>query len=219
MSDVSEVKEHVLHIAKDMLTKGLVAGTSGNVSMRIDDERCCITPSSIPYETMTLDDLTIIDMQGELVEGREGVYPSSEKALHTTNYVTYPEVNAVIHTHPVYATMFAITREAIPPIVDEFTMYVGGGVPVAEYAPSGTQDLADNATKLMTEVGAALLANHGLVSIGPSLERTLHIASLVERAAQIIHGARQLGEMVPLPDEVNANFVNVYKYLRGTPPS
>jgi L-fuculose-phosphate aldolase len=132
-------------------------------------------------------------------------------------YDAYDEIGSVIHTHPVYATMFAVTRLPIPAIVDEFTMYVGGEVPVCDYAPSGTDELADNASAKLEKVGAALLANHGMVAAGPSLSRALHISALVERAAQILWGARSLGELHPLPEAVNDNFRNVYGLLRTTP--
>ena len=148
---------------------------------------------------------------------RDDRHPSSEKALHTEVYAAYPEIGSVIHTHPVYATMFAVTRQPIPPVVDEFTMYVGGQVPVCDYAPSGTDELARNAREQLQDVGAALLANHGMVAAGPSLKRALHISALVERSAQILWGARALGQMHPLPDEVNENFRNVYGMLRTMP--
>jgi L-fuculose-phosphate aldolase len=209
------VPEEVLATAKTLLERGLVSGTSGNVSGRMEDGRVCITPSSIPYDTMTLDDLTVIDLDGTKLEGDN--HPSSEWQLHTHVYAAYDEIGAVIHAHPVHTTMFAITRRPIPPVIDEFTMYVGGEVPVCDYAPSGTPELADHATTAVAEVGAALLANHGMVAVGPSLKRALHIATLVERAAEIVHGASLLDDLVPLPDEVNANFVNIYKYLRQTP--
>ena len=212
---MSDVPDAVLATAKRMLERGLVAGTSGNVSARIDDERVCITPSSVPYETMTLDDLTVIDLDGEQVSGER--YPSSEKALHTHVYRAYPEIGSVIHTHPVHATMFAVTRQPIPAVVDEFAMYVGGDVPVCEYAMSGTEELATHATEALAHVGAVLLANHGLVSAAPTLDKALHIAALVERSAEIVWGARMLGDLVPLPAEVNTNFGALYTYVREHP--
>ncbi len=212
-----DARDAVLATAKRMLERGLVAGTSGNVSTRMSADRVCITPSSVPYETMTLDDLTVIDLDGEQVAGDR--YASSEKALHTHVYRAYPEIGAVIHTHPVHATMFAVTRQPIPAVVDEFAMYVGGAVPVCEYAMSGTAELAERATEHLAEVGAVLLANHGLVTCAPTLDKALHIAALVERAAEIVWGARMLGELVPLPDEVNTNFGSLYTYVRHNPPS
>ena len=115
------MKEDVLNTAKAMLRKGLVEGTAGNISARMPDGSVCITPSSIDYEAMTLDDLVLIDLDGEVVEGTKG--PSSEKLLHTACYRAFDDVQSVIHSHPVYATMFAIARKPIPPCIDEFSIY------------------------------------------------------------------------------------------------
>lgn len=209
------VHDEVLQAAKDMLRLGLTAGTSGNVSGRLDDGRVVITPSSIPYEDMTLDDLVVLDMAGETVEGSRSA--SSEKWVHLACYKQYDEVQSVIHTHPLYATMFACARQPIPPLVDEFTLYVGGEVPVCEYAMSGTEDLGRNAAAQLKDVGSALLASHGMVTVGPSVERTLHQAGVVERAAAIVWGTRALGGAVPLPDKVNSDFTGVYKMFRESP--
>lgn len=208
------MKDDVLNTAKTLLERGLVSGTSGNISARLDDKQVCITPSSVPYETMEQDDLVIIDMEGNVVEGTQP--PSSERLLHLACYNAFPEVKSVIHSHPVFATMFAVVRKPIPAYIDEFTMYVGGDVPVAEYAMSGTQQVADNAVAVLAERGAALLANHGMVAIGPDPARVLHITTLVERSAQILWGAQALGKLEPLPDKVNNDFVGVYKLLRGS---
>lgn len=206
-------QQQVLSTAKRMLERGLVSGTAGNVSTRVDDERVAISPSSVPYETMEVDDVVVVDYDGNLLEGENR--PSSEFALHTSVYKEHAEINAVIHTHPLYASMYAVTRQPIPAVIDEFAIYVGGDVPVCDYAPSGTPELAENVAKQVDDVAAALLANHGLVSVGPSLDKALHVAHLVERAAQITWGARTLGTIQPLPEEVNRNFAGIYQWLRN----
>ena len=211
------MRDEVLEVAQALLARGLVSGTSGNVSARMDDDTVCITPSSIPYETMTLDDLVIIDLDGNVVEGER--YPSSEKDLHLTCYRTYPEIRGVIHSHPVHATMFACAREPIPAVIDEFAIYVGGEVPVAEYGMSGTPDLAEKAAALLKDVGAVLLANHGMCTVGTDVRKALHVATLVERSAQIVFGARLLGTVADLPGEVNRNFAALYRYVRENPPA
>ena len=99
-------KEDVLDAAKGMLAKGLVSGTAGNVSGRIGEDAICLTPSSVPYETMTLDDLVVTDLAGNVLEGTRG--PTSEKALHLACFRLYPEVGGVIHCHAAHATMFAV---------------------------------------------------------------------------------------------------------------
>ena len=209
--------EDVLQAAKDMLKVGLTAGTSGNISGRLDDGNVVITPSSVDYETMTLEDLVVLDMDGNVVEGTR--HASSEKALHLECYKLYDEVRSVIHSHPIWATMFACARQPIPALIDEFAIYVGGDVPCAEYAMSGTPDLGVNAAECVKDVGTALLASHGMVTVGPNPAKTLHQGGVVERSAQIIWGARALGGAEPLPADVNKNFGGLYRYVRANPPA
>ena len=163
---VENAPEAVLAVAKDLLAKGLVEGTAGNVSARMPDGNICITPSSVDYRDMAIEDLVVIDPGGELVKG--GRPPSSEKLLHLACYEAFEEVGSVIHSHPVHATMFAVARRPIPPCIDEFTVFVGGEVSVTEYAPSGTHDVGKAAVECLAERGAALLANHGMVAVGKS---------------------------------------------------
>jgi L-fuculose-phosphate aldolase len=209
--------DEVLAAAKDMIRLGLTAGTSGNVSGRLDDRHVVITPSSLPYETMTLEDLLVIDDDGEVVEGTQR--PSSERAVHLACYRRYPEVHAVIHAHPVFASMFACARLPIPAVIDEFAVYVGGDVPCAPYAMSGTPDLAENAAESVRHVGTALLANHGTVTVSSTPAKALHQLGVVERAAQIVWGARSLGSLGPLPPETNQLLSSYYTHLRHEPPS
>lgn len=207
--------DEVLEAAKEMLRLGLTAGTSGNVSGRIDDDTVVITASSVDYRTMTLDDLVVLDLDGNKVDGER--HASSEREVHLACYRAFPEVRSVIHTHPVYATMFACAREPIPAAIDEFSIYVGGAVRCAEYAMSGTPELGTNAVACLADVGSALLASHGMVTIGPNPAKTLHQAGVVERSAQILWGARALGGARPIPDDVNANFAGLYTYVRQHP--
>jgi L-fuculose-phosphate aldolase len=204
--------EEVLDAAKEMLRLGLTAGTSGNVSGRLDDGHFVITPSSIPYEDMTLADLVVINAAGEVVEG--ALQPSSERAVHLACYRRYDEIHSVIHAHPVYASMFACAHEPIPAVIDEFAVYVGGAVPCTDYAMSGTPNLAEFAAECVREVGTALLANHGTVTVSSSPAKALHQLGVVERAAQIIWGARSLGVLSPLPEETNALLTGYYTHLR-----
>ena len=209
------MREEVLATAKEMLRKGLVEGTAGNISARMPDGSVCITPSSVDYEAMTLDDLCVIDLAGEVVEGERG--PSSEKLLHLACYRAFDDVQSVIHSHPVYATMFAVAHQPIPACIDEFSIYVGGEVPVTEYAMSGTEGVGENAVAVLADRGAALLANHGMVAVGPSPARALHITALVERSAKIVWGAMVMGKLHALPADVNEKFGGIYSFLRQNP--
>ena len=207
--------ELVLAAAKDMLRKGLTEGTAGNLSMRLPDGNVVITPSSVDYEAMQLEDLCVIDLDGNQVGGERG--PSSEKALHLACYKAFDDVGSVIHSHPVYATMFAIAHQAIPPCIDEFSIYVGGEVRVTDYAESGSGGVGENAVAALDGRGAALLANHGMVAVGPNPAKALHITALVERSAQIVWGAMALGQIHELPAEVNKKFKSIYEFLRENP--
>jgi len=217
MRYVDNAADAVLSTAKDMLHKGLVEGTAGNISARREDGNIVITPSSVDYDIMELDDLVVIDPAGGTVEAKQGRSPSSEKLLHLACYKSFDDIGSVIHSHPVYATMFAIAHQPIKACIDEFAIYVGGDVRVTKYGASGTPDVGDNAVEALQGRGAALLANHGMVAVGPKPSTVLHITALVERSAQIEWGARALGGSIPLPEEVNANFYNIYKYLRENP--
>ena len=212
MTDLRSMHETVLAASKELNDHGLVEGSSGNLSARIDDRHVCMTPSSIPYDEMVLDDLVVVDLDGNVALGDKG--PTSEKALHLACYRRYPEVGGVIHSHAVYATMFAVAREPIPAAIEEVAVYIGGDVPVCEYTMTGTDELGEEVASKLGDRAAVLVANHGMVTVGPTLDKALHAARLVERTAQIVFGARMLGKVHDVPAEINANFASVYKLMR-----
>lgn len=217
MRFVDDAEAAVLAAAKEMLRRGLVEGTAGNISARRQDATIVITPSSVDYRDMTIDDLVVVDGEGTVVRAADGRNPSSEMHLHLACYRAFDDIGSVIHSHPVWATMFAVARQPIPAAVDEFSVYCGGEIRCAEYAASGTPDVGRNAVEALKDRAAALIANHGLVAVAPRPDKALHVTALVERTAQIIWGAKALGGPVPIPDDVNANFASVYTYLRTHP--
>ena len=217
MKFVDNAEAAVLAAAKDMLRRGLVEGTAGNISARRQDGNLVITPSSVDYADMTLDDLVVVDPDGGVLHAADGRSPSTEMKLHLACFQAFDDIGSVIHSHPVWATMFAIAHQSIPACIDEFAIYCGGEIRCAEYAASGTPEVGSNAVKALEGRAAALIANHGLVAVGPRPDKVLHVTALVERTAQIVWGARALGGPVPIPDDVNANFAGIYGYLRANP--
>lgn len=215
MTERSRDPEAVLAVAKELAGKGLVEGTSGNVSARLADGTVCVTPSSLPYAEMTLDDLVVLSADGELLHGHRSA--TSEKDLHLACYRAFPEVGGVIHSHPVYASMFACARQPIPACIEESIMYVGGEVAVCDYAMTGTAGLGEAAVNQLADASAALLANHGMVTIGRDPTDALHVALVVERTAHIAFGARVLGGLQALPVKTTEDFAGVYRYLRTKP--
>jgi L-fuculose-phosphate aldolase len=209
-------KEAVLAVAKQMLAAGLVEGTSGNISGRLPGGTVCLSPSSVHYDTMTLDDLVVVAADGTVVEGARS--PTTELDLHLATLRRHPELGAVIHTHAVYATMFALAHEPIPAVIEEVVVYIGGDVPCCEYRGTGSAELGDEVAARLGDRGAALLANHGLVTCAATPEQALHNAALVERTAKIVWGARAMGATIhPLPDRVNEDMAGVYRLLRANP--
>ena len=215
MKFVDDTEHAVLAAAKDMLRRGLVEGTAGNISARREDGNLVITPSSVGYAEMTLDDLVLVDPDGTVLHAADGRNPSTEMKLHLACFKAFDDVGAVIHSHPVWATMFAIAHQPIPACIDEFAIYCGGDIRCTDYAASGTSEVGSNAVKALAGRAAALIANHGMVAVGPRPDKVLHVTALVERTAQIVWGARSLGGAIPLPEDINANFAAIYSYLRG----
>ncbi|HEX5613749.1 MAG TPA: class II aldolase/adducin family protein [Acidimicrobiia bacterium] len=208
-----ETKELLLATAKELVARNLVEGTAGNLSARLPDGNVVLTPSSLDYGTMTLDDLVVTDLDGAVVEGHRS--PTTEKALHLACLRAHPDVHAVIHCHAMFCTMFAITRTPIPCVIEEFDVYVGGDVPVAEYRLTGSDELAEEVARWVGDRAAVLMANHGLLTVGKDPRDALKVAALVERTAQIVWGARALGPLVPLPPETLEQFAPIYKLMRS----
>jgi len=208
-----EIKAELLWTAQESLRINLVHGTAGNFSARLPDGNVAMTPSSLPYETMTLDDLVVLDLDANVVEGTRG--PTTEKALHLACLKAYDDIHAVIHCHAKFCTMFALTRQPIPCVIEEVEALVGGDIPVAGYEFTGSQELADEVSKWVGDRAAVLMANHGLLTVGKSPKEALKLAQLVEFTAEVIWGAKQLGELVPLPDSTREKMAPFYKIIRG----
>jgi L-fuculose-phosphate aldolase len=205
------IRESLLAAAREMIACGLVEGTAGNLSARLPDGNVVLTPSSVDYETMTLDDLVVTDADGNVLEGER--VPTTEKSLHLACLRKHRDIGSVMHCHALFASMFAVVRQPIPCVIEEFDVYVGGEVPVAEYRLTGSDELAEEVSRWVEDRGAVLMANHGLLCVGKSPENVLKVAKLVERTAKIIWGARMLGEPVPLPDSTLEQFAPVYKLI------
>lgn len=208
-----ETLASVLSVAKGMLASALTSGTSGNVSARLAGGSIAITPSSVHYPDMTIDDLVLLDLDGRQLGGRRS--PSSETRLHLACYRAYAETGAVLHSHPRYATMFACARQPVPALIDEAVVYIGGDVPVAPYAMSGTDELGSHAVAALAHVGSALLASHGVVTIAGTPQQALVQATAVETCAAVAWGARALGGHVPLPASTVRDLGEVYRCLRA----
>lgn len=206
-----EVKRATLEVCRTMLASGLVVGSAGNVSARLPDGNVVLTPASVPYESMCVDDLVVCNEAGDVLSGQAA--PTTEKALHLTCLNRHRDIGAVVHSHAVYCSMFAVTRQPIPCVMEEFNAYVGGAVSVTEYRMTGTDELGDEVARHLEDRGAVLIANHGLIAVGKDPLDALKVSLLVERTAQIVWGAKALGEVVPLPESTIEKFAPYYKAM------
>lgn len=201
------MREAVCRWAKQCYGEKLFAGTSGNLSV-YDREAglMVITPTSVAYEAIAPEDMVVLRLDGEVAEGR--YRPSSEWRMHAAVYEAKAEVSAIIHTHSPYATAFAVNNRGIPTILIEMVPFLGGDVPLAKYATPGTRDVGDEAVKALEGRGGCLLANHGVLAVGDSLERAHLRAVYIEDAARICSIAMSNGPIVTMSQEQIARMQN-----------
>lgn len=192
-----QMREEVFHYATQMVLDGLAYGSQGNISL-LNRLACvvAITPSAIPYDAMKPEDICLVDENGRIISARWK--PTSEMALHQIFYHHRPEINAVIHTHAPYATVFGVINEPIPMILTEAAASLGTEIPIAPYQRPGTMELARSACDVMDKGIAVVLANHGLVSVGETLARAYESTQAVETSARITIMARSMNK-IPSP--------------------
>lgn len=182
----------------------LFAGTSGNLSCYDREaDLIYITPGSYPYDLMKPEDIMVIRPDGTIVDGEHR--PSSEWRLHAEIYRSMNNVNAVVHTHSPYATALAVSHTGIPVILIEMVPFLGGDVPVAQFALPGTDEVGRYAVEAMMKEGrnACLMANHGVCAVGETLPQAHIRATYVEDAAKIYSHALSNGLPVILISEEN----------------
>jgi len=191
-------REQVVRVGLDALARGVVHGTSGNMSVRDPATRLiAISPSGIPYPQVTPADVVVVDEQGKIVEGERK--PSSETPLHTMVHRERPHVRAIVHTHSHFATVVGCIRSALPAILTEVALVVGPRVPVTRYGLTGTPDFGLSVLEVLEEGGlAVILKNHGLICVGDDFERALGVAEAVEEAARVyVHALAANGGREP----------------------
>lgn len=183
--EIEEAKKLVVEAGKKLVETGLIARTWGNVSARISDTQFVITPSGRAYETLTPEEVVVVNIEDCSHEG--DIKPSSEKGVHADAYKHRPEVNFVIHTHQKAATIVSITGMEIRNVYDEFKAVLGDKVPVAEYAMSTTNSLRKKVEKCLLanpECPAIMLKHHGTLCVGESYEKAFEVAETLEKCCE-----------------------------------
>jgi L-fuculose-phosphate aldolase len=201
MSKWQSEKQSVLEAAQKMSAAGLVVGTSGNISLLLPGKKqlLAITPTSKHYDLLRAEDIQIVDFNGDKVEG--DLRPSMETMLHIAIYKARKNVNAVIHTPPVYASAAAVAGLEIPPILDDQVVFLGGEIKLARHALSGSAEQLTGVIESLGERSGVLLANHGAVATGRSLRDAFDAAQLIEKTAKILLLALSTGKVNHLPPD------------------
>ena len=210
---IDAAKNQVAEVARKMAELDLVSGTSGNVSARLPDGLMAITPMGKSCEAMSADDIVVVDGGLNPVDGH--LMPSSESLLHVAIYAAREDVGGIVHTHAVYSSAVAAAGMAIPPIVDEMVVTLGGEVLVSEYAPPASEDVAERVCEALGNRDAALIRNHGAVAVGADPKAALAASVLTERVARIFVLSRIIGRPTTLPDPIVASEAAIFEMRRA----
>ncbi len=195
--DDSAVKEALVHIARHLYERQMLVGTEGNISVRLDSDRILITPSGVCKGSLSAEDLVVVDRQGRQISGRGPA--SSELLMHLFVYDCRPEITGCVHSHPPYATAFAVAGVPLAgDILPEMVLLVGD-VPLTEYASPGTEEVPRSLEPYVADNDAFLLRSHGLLTVGRTLEEAFIRHETVEHGAQIVWLAQHLGPAGRIP--------------------
>ena len=181
---------------RQLAAGGLIAGRDGNLSVRLGPDRVLVTPSGLIKSLLTAGDMVEVGLSGRKRRGRRK--PTSELDLHLRILTRRPDVGAVVHAHPPAATGFAVAGEEIPANLLPELIFLVGRVPLVPYGTPGTPELGDRVEPYLAEHDALLLANHGAVTMGNTLDQAWIRMETLEHAARIILAARMIGQPRPL---------------------
>ncbi|MHA1200040.1 MAG: NAD(P)-dependent oxidoreductase, partial [Candidatus Heimdallarchaeaceae archaeon] len=207
--------QQMIDVCIEMIDKEYIIGTAGNVSVRVTlpngEEAFIVTPSSVKYEEMGIEDVVLIDGNGDTIAGHRN--PTSERRLHLAIYNARKNIDAIVHSHAPYSTALSIARMPIGPIVDEVIPFIGG-CEVAEFGMAGSDDLANNAVEALGENLAVFIANHGNVACGRSLEQAWTVCQQVEMTAKIQYRASLLGTIYAIPEEAEEEEKEIFDIMK-----
>ncbi len=204
-----EERKAVTEFGKKMISTGLVKGSGGNISLCNGDKSLvAMSPSGLNYEDIEPEDVVVLDLEGNQVDG--DLIPSSEISIHLDLLNLKPEIGSVVHTHSTYATAIGCLGWELPAL-HYLIAHAGTHVPLAPYATFGTQALSDNICSVIGECKAVLMSNHGVVAVGESLEKAFGTAEMVEYLAQLYLLTKSAGEPVILSEGEMENVIRKFK--------
>ena len=195
-----EIKKQICEVGHKLYAKGFVAANDGNISVKISENEFLCTPTGVSKGFMTPEFICKVDRNGKVIQANKGFKPSSEIKMHMRVYKERPDVNSVVHAHPMYATSFAIAGIPLTePIMPEAVIALGC-VPIAEYGTPSTEEIPDAVSKYVQHYDAVLLENHGALSYSDSLINAYYKMESLEFYAQLLYQSRLLGGPKRLSD-------------------
>ncbi len=206
---LKEEREKIVEYGKKLIDSKLTKGTGGNLSIfNREKQLMCISPSGIDYFKTAPEDVVVMDLQGNKIEGNKE--PSSEFDMHRIFYANRDDINAIIHTHTIYATTIACLGIDLPP-VHYMLALAGKNVRCADYATYGSKELAENAFQAMKDRYAVLLANHGLLCGAKDIANAFNITEEIEYCAELYCRTKAIGEPVIIPNEEMDRMMEKFK--------
>jgi L-fuculose-phosphate aldolase len=210
------LREAVVTCGRIAYERRLVASTDGNISIRVTDERLLITPAGMCKGRMEPEDLLLLDLEGRVLSGKGGYTPSSETPMHLEVYLQRPDVRAVIHAHPVFATTLTVAGFPFPNNVLPEVLLTLEKVPTTRYAMPSSHDDADAIRELIREHDALLLRQHGTLTVGTDLETALISLERIEHVAEVFWRAQMLGNVERIPLEAMVRLIVVQELNKGS---
>lgn len=204
----SEDKKAIIKAALELKENELIALSGGNVSVRKENGDYIVTPSGMPYEDMDEDDLIVFNKEGKVIEGHRR--PSVDTIALVYIYQNMPEVNAIIHTHQVYATAAGLIADQLPVAVTTLSNVTLGAVNVAPYSNPGSLEMGIQTVKYAEGKRAVILKHHGVVTIGANLKEALYAAVYMETAAKTYLVAKAAGLPDLMNEEQNRQAVEIF---------
>jgi L-fuculose-phosphate aldolase len=206
-----QLKQQICEIGRRLYNKGFAAANDGNISVRLNDKEILSTPTMVSKGFMKPEDICKVDYDGKQLAGTRK--RTSEVLLHLAVYKMRPDVQAVVHCHPPHATAFAVAREPIPKcVLPEVEVFLGE-VPMALYETPGTQKFADTIVPYVKDCNTIILANHGTVTFGPTLENAYFNTEIIDAYCRILILARQLGPVNYFTDVQAKELLDLKKRL------
>ena len=206
-----KLKEQICEIGRRLYNRGFAAANDGNITVRLNDRELLCTPTMVSKGFMKPEDICKVDIEGKQLAGTRK--RTSEVLLHLAIYKNRPDIKAVVHCHPPYATAFAVAQEPIPKcVLPEVEVFLGE-VPIAKYETPGTQRFAETIAPFVKDCNTIILANHGTVTFGPDLEKAYFNSEIIDAYCKILILSRMLGRVNYFSEQHTRELLDLKKRL------